>query len=60
MGVSVGSAVLEGGMVADGDCVSVGRGGGVEGEQDARKMKEERRARMRVAMGLDMGSILTD
>lgn len=45
-------------MVAEGDCVSVGRGGGVDGEQDTRKRKEERR--MRAAMILDMSSILTE
>lgn len=39
----------------------MGRGGGVEGEQEERrKRKEERRASMRVAMDLDMGSILTE
>jgi len=57
-------------MVADGDCVSVGRGGGVEGEQEERrklalsKVEVRKVARVEgmtlVAMGLNMGGILTD
>ena len=59
VGVSLGSAVSESAIVGEGDRVSVGRGGGVEGEQEERRKRKDAR-RTRAAMGLDMGGILTD
>jgi len=60
VGVSEGSAVSLGAAVGEGGWVSVGRGGGVEGEQEIKRETQKTESRMRGAMELDMGSILTD
>jgi hypothetical protein len=60
VGVSDGSAVSLGGGVTEGGWVSVGRGRGVEGEQETSKEMHNAKSRMRDAMGLCIDGILTD
>lgn len=60
VGVSVGSAVSLGATVGEGGCVSVGSGGGDDGEQEIKREMQKTETRMRGAMDLDMGSILTE
>lgn len=59
VGVSLGSAVSEGGMVVEEDWVSAGRRAGRVGEEQEMRRRRQKAESKRCAMGLDIGGILT-